>query len=275
MSMNPVRPVRLLPQVGIISLAVLAYFLVRGATDSAFSTALRNAHRVIDLERVLHLYHEPYLQEALAGSAHVRGFFNGIYIYGHWPVIITVLVWLARRHPAVYFRTRDAMLLSGGIGLVVFTLFPLAPPRLSGLGMADTLVAESYRVLQPTLFTNQYAAMPSLHCGWNLLMAFAVMSAARHPLLKCAGAVMPAFMVVTVILTANHFLVDVIAGAALCTACWLITGRRTGTPGSGGPGLSRRLRRPWRGVAVTLPAARDHRSDEPVAVPVGFPQTGP
>src|SRR6185312_9767346 len=122
----------------------------------------------------------------------------------------------------VYFRLRNAMLISGAIGLVIFTLFPLAPPRLAELGLVDTVTrsSDAYRVLQPTMFTNQYAAMPSLHVGWDLLVGLAILAAARGPLLRAFGAVMPVLMVAAVVLTANHYIVDAIAGATLTATCW-------------------------------------------------------
>jgi hypothetical protein len=217
-------------------LAVVAYFGVRGATNSDPAEAVRNAHWLVDVERAIGLYHEPFLQDTLAGPPLVRTLLNWVYIWGHWPVIVVTLIWLARQHPAVFRRTRNAMMISGAIGLVVFTFFPVAPPRLAGLGMADTvtLTSHSYRVLQPTFFTNQYAAMPSLHVGWNLLLGLAVVTAARHVAVKMLGVAMPIAMVVAVVLTANHYIIDAVVGVALTTACWYALGRTRG------PGRHRR-----------------------------------
>lgn len=236
-SRAPGAEVRLLPQAGIIAAAVAAYFLVRGATESAATEALRNARRVVDVERALGLYHEPGLQEALAGSPVVRTVLNWIYIWGHWPVIAVTLVWLARRSPEVFRRTRDAMMVSGGIGIVLFALFPVAPPRLADLGMADTvsLTSYSYRVLQPAAFTNQYAAMPSLHVGWNLLIGLAIVLTARRVVTRVAGVVMPTAMAFAVVLTANHYIVDALAGAALTVACWYLVARRPAARHRGTP----------------------------------------
>ncbi|MEV0128083.1 phosphatase PAP2 family protein [Dactylosporangium sp. NPDC050688] len=216
------RRVGLGRQVGIVAAAVTAYFGVRGATEAATDTALANAAAVVNFEKSVGLFHESWLQSTFAGTPAVATFFNWIYIYGHWPVIVATLVWLARTNPAIYYRTRNAMLLSGGIGLVVFMLFPLAPPRLAELGLVDTVTQSdgAYRVLQPTMFTNQYAAMPSLHVGWDLLIGLAILAAARGPLLRAFGAAMPVLMTAAVVLTANHYIVDAIAGAALTTTCW-------------------------------------------------------
>jgi PAP2 superfamily protein len=218
--------VRLLPQLAIMVAAVAAYFLVRGLTQANAALAVHNAHSVVGLERALRLYHEPGWQASVMSMPFLRTVLNDIYIWGHWPVIAVTLIWLARQHPAVYLRARNTMLMSGGIGLVVFATFPVAPPRLAGLGMTDTVTAgaHAYRALQPTMFTNQFAAMPSLHVGWDLVMGLAIASASRHLLLRLIAITLPVAMVITVLCTANHYLVDAIAGAALTTSCWLIAG---------------------------------------------------
>ncbi len=73
----------------------------------------------------------------------------------------------------------------------------------------------AYRVLQPPAFVNQYAAMPSLHAGWDLLVGLAIAGAAGSLWLRVAGYLLPVLMVAAVILTGNHYLVDVVAGLAL------------------------------------------------------------
>jgi hypothetical protein len=215
-------------QVGIVAAAVAAYFGVRGATEAATDRALANAATVVDFERSVGLFHEAWLQSTFAGTPAVATFFNWIYIWGHWPVIVATLIWLARTNPEIYFRTRNAMLLSGSVGLVIFTLFPLAPPRLAELGLVDTVTqsSDAYRVLQPAMFTNQYAAMPSLHVGWDLLIGLAILTAARAPLLRAFGAAMPVLMVAAVVLTANHYIIDAIIGAALTATCWFVLRNR-------------------------------------------------
>lgn len=221
-----VRPARvhLGRQIAIVAAAVGAYFLARGATEASVAEAERNADRLVGLEKSLGLFHERALQSTFADAAPVTTVLNWIYIWGHWPLIVVTLVWLARRHPDVYYRTRDAMIASGAIGLVVFVAFPVAPPRLVDLGMVDTVSAGShaYRVLQPTFFTNQYAAMPSLHVGWDLLIGIAIAVAARRAVVRAVGIAMPVAMTITVVLTANHYIVDAVAGAALTTVCWLV-----------------------------------------------------
>jgi PAP2 superfamily len=226
-TITPRQPrVSLARQVAIVLGAVTAYFLVRGATEGSVSQAVRNAGHVVSFERLFGLDVERSLQTSVAGWPEVTTVLNWIYIWGHWPVIAVTLIWLARRHPLVYYRTRNAMLISGAVGLVVFISFPVAPPRLAGLGMIDTVTegSHAYRVLQPAMFTNQYAAMPSLHVGWDLLIGLAIFVAARHTLVRAIGVAMPIAMATAVVLTANHYIIDAVVGAALTTACWVACG---------------------------------------------------
>jgi len=172
----------------------------------------------------------PYrqLQDLVAPSGSLQTFANWIYVWGHWPVIIVTMLWLAWRHRVEFLRLRDAMMVSGALGLVVFMSYPVTPPRLAGLGLADTVTeqSEAYRVLQPPAFVNQYAAMPSLHSGWDLLVGMAIISAASTLALKVVGFAMPVLMAFAVVATANHYIVDVVAGVALAlvghvVALWL------------------------------------------------------
>ena len=147
-------------------------------------------------------------------------------------MIAATLVWLVLRHPDAYALYRNGLLLSGAVGLVIFTLYPMAPPRfMDAYGFVDTITlhSNSYRVLQPPSLVNQYAAMPSPHCGWDLLMGFAI---ARHAprRLRWIGYVLPVVMVSAVVLTANHYILDAVMGMLLVGASlWVVTlvGRST------------------------------------------------
>lgn len=85
------------------------------------------------------------------------------------------------KRPAAYSVFRNAFFISGTIGIIIFVLYPVAPPRLADVGVVDTVTmySSSYRVLQPPAFVNQYAAVPSLHFGWDLLMGIALVTQSR------------------------------------------------------------------------------------------------
>jgi hypothetical protein len=206
-----------LRQVGAVLLGIFTYFRVRGLTESGRADALDHANDVLALERTLQLDHEHRLQVVATSHDWITDAANWVYIWGHWPVITVVLVWLALRHRVLFLRLRNAMFVSGAIGLVIFATYPVAPPRLTALGYVDTVTerSQAYRYLQPPAFVNQYAAMPSLHVGWDLLVGIAVATAAGSVLLRTIGCLMPVLMAAAVVLTANHYVIDGIAGAAL------------------------------------------------------------
>ena len=218
---------------------VLLYFGVRGLMSRSAGTAVDNANDIVRLETSLRFYWEPAWQGLIVDSQVLIALANWAYIYLHWPVISPVALWLFLRHRTEYFAYRNAFVISGAIGLVLFVLYPVAPPRLAGLGLTDTVTAHSnaYRVLQPPAFVNQYAAFPSLHFGWNLLIGLAIHGNARWPLIRLMGLALPAVMLFAIIATANHFLIDALAGGilslgALAVARWMAARTRKDVRGT-------------------------------------------
>lgn len=211
----PHRAYRIVQEVALIGAGIVLYFGVRGLMDARVEVAFRNAELVVDLERSAGVFAEPALQAAVTPHGWLVDTVSYFYIYGHWPVLLTTLLWLLLRHREAYLRFRNAILISGAIGLVTFALFPVAPPRfLGGCGFVDTVTEQTsaYRVLQPPAFVNQYAAVPSLHFGWNLLMGIALAGLAGHWIFRLFGWLMPLVMLASIVLTANQYLFDGLVG---------------------------------------------------------------
>ena len=146
---------------------------------------------------------------------------NWIYIWGHFPVIVATLVLLFGLSRTNFLTLRNALIASGGIGLVCFIAFPVAPPRLFDPSLFfDSLgeLSTSYRFLQNPKVTNQFAAVPSFHVGWNLLVAFAIWRSTHIRLVRLAAVIFPALMMAAVVLTANHWLLDIVAGIGVAIA---------------------------------------------------------
>lgn len=212
-------------QIALILLLVFVYFRVRGLTVGSSADAVANAHQIFELEQRLHIDIEASTQTLVTDSGTVATVANWVYIWGHWPVIIATMIWLLARHRDVFRRLRDAMVISGAVGMVIYATFPVAPPRLADPAMIDTVSERShaYRVLQPPAFVNQYAAMPSLHAGWDLLVGISIVTAASTLAVKIVGWTLPILMAVAVVLTANHYVLDVVAGVALALAAHVAT----------------------------------------------------
>jgi hypothetical protein len=207
---------RAIRESGLVVFAVLSYFMVRGLMSTSVDRAHEHAIALLKFERWLGIAWEADMQGWVSGHGWLAGLANSVYIYGHWPVIALTLGWLLWKHGDEFRVVRNAMVISGLIGFVFFALYPMAPPRfLTELGFVDTVTRDTsaYRVLQPPAFTNQYAAMPSLHVGWNLLMGIAIFSTTRHAFWRTFAILMPLAMYISTILTANHFVLDGIVGS--------------------------------------------------------------
>src|SRR5207253_6902686 len=111
----------------------------------------------------------------------------------------------------------NAFFISGLLGIATFVLYPVAPPRLADVGVVDTVTmySNSYRVLQPPAFVNQYAAVPSLHFGWDLLIGIALVRESKWIPARIFGAIVPALMCAAIVVTANHYIFDAMAGGVV------------------------------------------------------------
>lgn len=206
-----------LREIAIFAAAYLTYFGVRALTQGDFAQASANAWKLIRFEDRAGIRIESEIQDAILGSPLLVDAANYVYIYGHWPALLLTLGLLFHLRRGDYYLLRNAILLTGFVGLVIFALFPVAPPRLTSLPVVDTVTRESggYRHLLPPSLVNEYAAMPSFHAGWNVLLGIVVFRAAHHWLLRSVAVASALAMVVAVVATANHFIVDVVAGVAI------------------------------------------------------------
>ena len=225
---------RTILEASILVPAYVLYQLVRGTVHDRTPEAFGRAAKLVDVEQTLGIFWEYELQSLiLTWDVAVRAA-NTVYVWGHLPLIIVVAVWLLMFHRHRYALFRNAFLISGAIGLLLFWLIPTAPPRfLQYWGFVDTTVSEgSYYFFQPPAFVNQYAAMPSMHFGWSLLAAVAVYTHLRAPY-RYLALLMPIATLGGVVLTANHFFLDAAAGAAVALlGLWIAVQLRNHLPRS-------------------------------------------
>ena len=207
----------LLREMALVIFAYFAYFAVRGTTMGSETHAVANAEKVVGFERAIGLFREPEMQQAILDNGGLVNLMNWMYVWGHWPLIILVAAWLFLNHQSTYRLYRNAFLISGAIGLVIFALFPVAPPRLADIDIVDTVTlhSNSYRVLQPPGLVNQYAAVPSLHFGWNLLIGIVLFTRGGSVLTRAAGLAVPPVMFLAIVLTANHYIIDAVLGGVV------------------------------------------------------------
>jgi hypothetical protein len=216
----------------VYELALLAalyagYAIARSAIGVHPVAALAHGQQILDLEQLLHLDVEHGLNE-LAIAVPVVGLVLA-YLYAtlHYVVTPAVLLWTALCRRGGYARARNALLVATCLGLVCYWLLPTAPPRLLDAGFTDAMAyfsdlgwwgdaASAPRGMEG--LTNQFAAFPSLHVGWAMWVALAVRDNTRSAWLRRWVWVYPALMCVDVMATANHYLLDAVAGFACVCA---------------------------------------------------------
>ena len=207
-------------EIGLVALAFLLYFIVRGAVVDRADDAYANARHIMDFERSVGIFWEPRLQEIVLHRKPLIDLFNFIYFWLDFPLIVTIGFWLYfyRRHE--YTIARDALLLSGAISLVIYALFPVMPPRLLPTGEFVGTIEQynqlSYQAQSLSAFVNPYAAVPSLHFGWALIIGGALVVSVRQPLVRAFGIVLPWAQLAAIVFTANHYILDAVVGCVVC-----------------------------------------------------------
>lgn len=210
----------------LVTVLLLVYNGGRLLAATRVSGAFDNAHHLLADERWLHLPQEQSLQALVLALPDLTRIANGYYAFVHFPLTIGVLVWLWLYRPAHYLWARRSLAAATGAGLVIMTLLPTAPPRmLTGYGFVDTGLAfgqSVYGAVGSDKLANQFAALPSLHVGWALLVAVVCIHASRNRWrwLWVAHPVVTLFVVVA---TGNHYWIDAIVGIALVTASLVLT----------------------------------------------------
>ena len=201
---------------------------LRGTRPVSVDQAFTNAKRIISLERTVGLFHERGLQQHFLSAHWLIRLCDDFYGTLHFIVTIVVLALLFFRFPTRYRQWRNTLALTTGLALVGFYFFPLMPPRLlpPAYGFVDTLKVIgglwNFSSGPITDVSNQYAAMPSLHTAWATWSAAALSTVLRPRWAKVAIFLYPLFTVFAIVVTANHYYADAIAGLLLLAVSGLI-----------------------------------------------------
>ncbi|GHK02196.1 inositol phosphorylceramide synthase [Streptomyces sp. Y2F8-2] len=197
----------------------LVYKFGRQLANGHTAEAFHNAHRVWDWERALRLPGEGAVQSTLLHGDTLVRTANLYYVAVHFTATAAFLVWLYLRRPDHYLWARRVLTLVTGAALALHLTFPLAPPRMLHM----THLVDTGQLYGPTVYgakpatdsmANQFAAMPSLHYGWALMVAIGLIAATRcrwrwlwllHPLVT----------LLVIVGTANHYWLDAVVATAL------------------------------------------------------------
>jgi membrane-associated phospholipid phosphatase len=202
--------------------AYYLYRLVRGLVDGHPNIAYQHARDIVNFERSIHLFFERDVQTWAINNSFFIHVADWMYVNSHFLVTTTFLIWLyiARNH--AYYFVRNMFMIAMLFALAGYVIFPAAPPRfLPEWGFQDT-VADLFSGASDsaTVLYNPYAAMPSMHVAFALMVALPAMRLIRRRPLKIAWAFYPLLVTFVVIATGNHFWLDGAVGAIVagCSA---------------------------------------------------------
>lgn len=221
------RP-RLYREILLIALCYSAYSLVRNLVPPNHSAAIERGHEVLGFERLLHLNIEHPINHLFAVDRLLGVGANYYYESLHFILTIGILGWLYVWHPDRYVFYRRLIFATTVLALVGFWLLPLAPPRMLP-GFTDTVLTYHTGGLYESggspiaSVSNQYAAMPSLHTGWALWCAIAVIDVTRARWATVVAVAYPVLTVLVILGTANHYVLDAIGGVVTLGAGYAAT----------------------------------------------------
>jgi hypothetical protein len=208
---------------------VLIYFVyetVRNISKGKPSTAFDNAMRVIDWQKAVGINHEKSIQDWALHFEPLIVVSNYYYGTAYIACTIVILLWMYRRQSDDYPLWRNTLAFGTLLGLIGFATFPLMPPRLLDVmgngdyfGFVDTLVQYptfwSFESSAMQKVSNQFAAMPSLHCGWALWGAAALFPRVKSWWMKALAIAYPVATIFVVVATGNHYFLDAVGGAVI------------------------------------------------------------
>lgn len=209
------------------------YSAIRNSTNADPAAAFRHAKQVISFERSLHVYREQSLH---AWARSIRPLIIACnYFYGslHFVVTIGIGIYLFRRFPDHYPRWRNTLAIATALALIGFWTYQLMPPRLlpGSYHYVDTLAKYptfwSFNSGAMQKLSNQYAAMPSVHCCWALWCTCALRPRLKHSATRLLITLYPIATVTVIVLTANHYFIDAVGGFTILSIGYLISHRAT------------------------------------------------
>ncbi|MGA2454934.1 MAG: phosphatase PAP2 family protein [Solirubrobacteraceae bacterium] len=225
-----------LRQVSLFGAAYLAYRLVRGLVEGDANAAFAHARDLISLERTLHVFVEPSIQAWASGSHFLMVLSSWMYVNAQTTVTVAALVYLYLRHNRNFYFVRNMFMVAMAIALVGYAIFPTAPPRfMPEWGFIDSVadftgVHVDAHSASLSALTNLYAAVPSMHVAFALMIGWPLARLVRWRPVRVLWVLYPFLMAFVIVVTANHFIIDaalgaLTAGASAYAATWMARAR--------------------------------------------------
>jgi hypothetical protein len=213
-----------LRQVSLFAAAYLAYALVRGLVEGNANAAFAHARDLISFERTAHLFVEPSIQAWASGSHLVMVSASWLYVNAQTSVTIAALLYLYLFRNRNFYFVRNMFMIAMAIALVGYLVFPTAPPRfMPEWGFIDSVsdltgVHVSHASASMSTMFNPYAAVPSMHVAFALMIGWPLARLARRRVVRVMWILYPFVMTFVIVVTANHFIVDALLGALTAAA---------------------------------------------------------
>jgi PAP2 superfamily len=210
-------------QVAVILALLLLYRLGRTLGQDEAPRAFDNARDVLAVEDRLGIDTELSFQRAVLDHTGVVRLLNRYYASVHFPASVAFLIFIYVWAPKLVAHIRFLFVAVTAAGLILHLVYPLAPPRMLN-GYVDTIARYGPAIYDRSAVAsaaNQFAAMPSLHFGWAVLVAYGVVRAlnTRWRLLIVLH---PAVTLAAIVLTANHYWLDALVALALFVAAMAV-----------------------------------------------------
>ncbi len=204
----------------------IVYEVSRAKLEGPGALAVAHASDIVTLERRLGIFVERELQQwATSAPSAVMDIARWTYQNCQRLIAWSFVIWVYLCRNPAYARLRNVLIALDVIGLLGYWLYPTAPPRLTpGLGFVDIL-DPAHAHLHSSLFgslTNLYAAVPSLHVAYALMIGITGVRVGRHLAVRVAWALYPVLVAFATVVTANHWLLDAAAGALALAGAILI-----------------------------------------------------
>ena len=190
-----------------------------------FSRSHSGAREIAGLTALYGVYVERGVQRAFEAIPAAPALLGLLYVLLHFVGTTILLVWVHRRHPDRFPLVRTTFVVATGFALIGYVLYPAAPPRLAELGFSDTVTSATGLDLSSDLLGalyNPFAAVPSLHFGYALIVGAVLATIAGRRYLRLLGWAYPFAMLVIIVGTGNHFIVDAALGGVVVVAGWLV-----------------------------------------------------
>jgi hypothetical protein len=209
---------RLHPELLFFLPAYLLYIGARWVFAGDPDAARQHAMWIVDLERSTHVAVEGSVQQALS-APFVSWLLSNVYMAAQLVVLPGTLLALYRWARPVYVKLRATVLATWMIAVPIHGLWPVAPPRLAGIGMVDTVSDQLVSLSgHSTIFYNAFAAVPSLHVGFAFAISIALAFAVPRRWAKALVLLWGPLVTLAVVATGNHFVFDAVAGLVVTAA---------------------------------------------------------